>query len=284
MSDANESRLVSTYRRYLGIPDRTSDVYAGFGLFFAGLGLCLAGVLTFLYSATLPDGAMPTYGVREIAAVMAAVGLPVLLTSVVVLLPVDRRTIAVAGAGTAVTLVATALFVWAYPTDWNVATPPDYSALGVGVYAVGFVLVVAGTGAALVAQYIERAAPTETATEDTAETSVSEEDVRADIDRALEGTEFSVEGGRIGRERRLEFDTSIDDFETNVSSAPATTHTTEDSVDETVAQLHSVKGPDNQVRSEETIDAQVDALAEVREREPADDEDRALVDRVRDLF
>ncbi len=284
MSEAREGRLVSTYRRYLGIPDRTIDVYAGFGLFFAGLGLCLAGILTFLYSATLPDGAMSTYSVREIAAVMAAVGLPVLLTSVVVLLPVDRRTIAVAGVGTLVTIVATALFVWAYPTDWNVTTPPDYSALGVSIYAVGFVLVVAGTGAALVAQYIERAAPVDEAADDTTDESVSDENVRADIDQALEGAEFSVQGGRIGQERRLEFDTTVDDFETNVSSAAATTHTTDESVDETVSQLHNVKGPDNQVRSEETTDAQVDALAEVRKRESASGDDRSVVDRIRDLW
>lgn len=284
MSEARENRLVSTYRRYLGIPDRTIDVYAGFGLFFAGLGLCLAGILTFLYSATLPDGAMSTYGVREIAAVMAAIGLPALLTSVVVLLPVDRRTIAVAGIGTFVTLVATALFVWAYPADWNVATSPDYSALGVGIYAVGFVLVVAGTGAALVAQYIERVTPVKETPDDTTEESVSDAAVQADIDQALEGTEFSVQGGRIGQERRLEFDTTVDDLETNVSSAAATTHTTDESVDETVSQLHNVKGPDNQVRSEETTDAQVDALAEVRERESTSEDDRAFVDRVRDLW
>ena len=48
MSESNaENRLLEYYRRYVGDPDRTIDVYAGFGLFFAGIGLGLIGVAVF---------------------------------------------------------------------------------------------------------------------------------------------------------------------------------------------------------------------------------------------
>ena len=54
MSEAtNSNQLLNYYRQYIGDPDRAVDVYAGFGLFFVGLGLGVAGVVVFLYSATL---------------------------------------------------------------------------------------------------------------------------------------------------------------------------------------------------------------------------------------
>mgnify|MGYP000308787337 CR=1 FL=1 len=46
MSEATDSnQLLRYYRRYIGDPDRAVDVYAGFGLFFLGLGLGVAGIL-----------------------------------------------------------------------------------------------------------------------------------------------------------------------------------------------------------------------------------------------
>ena len=162
-TDAN--RVLSYYRRYVGDPDRTVDVYAGFGLFFVGLGLGAIGVLVFLYSATLPPDELSTYAVREVAGVAAAVGLPALLLGIVVLLPVDKRMLYVAAAGSAVTIAAVGIFVWAYPRDWNVAVPPDYSARAIAIYSVGIALVVAATGAALVAHRVERATGGATAAE-----------------------------------------------------------------------------------------------------------------------
>src|SRR6056297_1749959 len=215
MSESNaENRLLEYYRRYVGDPDRTVDVYAGFGLFFAGIGLGLIGVAVFLYSATLPPEALSTYAVQEVAAVAAAVGLPALLLGVVVLLPVDRRMLYLAGAGTAITLVGVALFSRTYPYNWNVSTATDYSAQVVAVYTVGLVAVIAATGGALVAHRVERAtgvaagsgaagaggAAAGTGADGAAggaggeAETVTDAEVRADIERELEDAELTWGG------------------------------------------------------------------------------------------
>jgi len=149
-----ENVLIEYYRRYVGDPDRTIDVYAGFGLFSAGIALGVIGVVVFLYSATLDQTALSTYAVREVAAVAGAVGLPALLFGIVVLLPVDRRMLYLAGAGIAVTLAGTGAFVWAYPYNWNVVANPDYSAQIVAVYSVGLVALIGETSGALVAHRV----------------------------------------------------------------------------------------------------------------------------------
>lgn len=296
MSDATEAnRLLEFYRQYIGDPDRAVDVYAGFGLFFAGLALGAAGVVTFLYSATLPPNTLSTYAVREVAAVAGSVGLPALLVGVVVLLPVDRRMLFVAAAGSVVCLGATALFVWAYPQDWNVVTPPDYSARGVAVYSVGLVAVIAATGAALVAHRVERAtvgagggaagaaAGGAAAEDDAAEP--TEAEVRADIERELSDAELTWGGVERSQTRRLELDTSaVDDVDREQLAGSATeTRTSDDGVSDAVAQLKGLQGGEAETASGESTDDQAAALRELREQQrESESEDRSLLDRLRD--
>lgn len=297
MGSSNDtSRLLSYYRDYIGDPDRTADVYAGFGIFFVGLGLAAMGVVAFLYSATLPPDSSSMFAVREVAAVAAAVGLPALLSGVVVLLPVDRRMRYLAGAGSVVCLAAVALFVWAYPQNWNVAQPPDYSAQGVAVYSLGAAMIVAATGAALVGHRVQQAragerpataGETAGASVDEAET-VDDEQVQADIERELEGTELSWGGVERDETRRLELDTSaLDEIDrSELPDSGTETRTADSDVDDAVSQLRGLQGGEVETASGESTDEQASALRELREqREQAEDEEpSSVVDRIRDLF
>lgn len=289
MSESNdENPLFALYHRYIGDPDRAIDVYAGFGLFFAGVGLILAGVVTFLYSATLPQDELSTYAVREVAAVAGAIGLPALLASIVVLLPVDRRMLYVAGVGALVCVGATALFVWAYPYNWNVTSPPDYSAQGVAVYSVGIVLVIASTGAALVAHRVEQATegvPSETEAEDEDET-ITDEQVRADIERELADAELTWGGVERTETRRLKLDTSaIDDIDRDSMAGTATeTRTQSGTVNDAVSQLKGLQGGQAETASGQGVDDQASALRELRERQKeSQSESRSLLDRIRNF-
>ena len=312
MSESNaENRLMGYYRRYVGDPDRTIDVYAGFGLFFAGIGLGLMGVVVFLYSATLPANTMSTYAVREVAAVAGAVGLPALLLGVVVLLPVDRRMLYLAGVGTAITLVGTGLFVWAYPQDWNVVSPPDYSAQIVAVYTAGLVAVIAATGGALVAHRVEQAgaaagtaggAGSSTAAVDTdadaagadaGGEAVTDADVRADIERELEDAELTWGGVERSQTRRLELNTSaVDDIDIDtekLAGSATETRTTSGTVNDAVSELKGLQGGEAKTASGEGTDDQAAKLRELREQQQREAEAEAaendsVVDRIKNLF
>ncbi|AZQ15168.1 permease [Halorubrum sp. PV6] len=308
MSESNdESALLGYYRQYVGDPDRAVDVYAGFGLFFAGIALGLIGVVVFLYSATLPPEALSTYAVQEVAAVAAAVGLPALLLGVVVLLPVDRRMLYLAGAGSAITLVAVGLFSRTYPYNWNVSTATDYSAQVVAVYAVGLVAVIAATGGALVAHRVEQAtggaagagggaaggATGEAATGSGDETeTVTDAEVRADIERELEDAELTWGGVERSETRRLQLDTSaIDDVDVDrekLAGSAKETRTTTGTVDDAVSNLKGLKGGEAKTASGEGTDDQAAALRELREQkrqeEAAAEAESSVVDRVKGLF
>ena len=313
MSDSSEANpFLEYYRQYIGDPDRTVDVYAGFGLFFVGLGLGLVGIAVFFYSATLPPNTLSTYAVRQVAAVAAALGLPGLLLGVVVLLPVDRRMLYLGSGGAAVCLVAVGLFVWVYPYSWNVPEPPDYSAQVVAVYSAGLVAVIGATGAALVAHRVERAADeaavavpetapdeAEASSDDDAET-VSDADVRADIERELEDAELTWGGVERSESRRLELNTTaVDDADVDgqsLSGSATETRTTSGEVTDAVSQLKGLKGGETETASGAGTDDQAAALRELREQQraeelaEADDGDDtgdgggSIADRIRGLF
>lgn len=297
----DENPFFRYYRRYVGDPDRTVDVYAGFGLFFAGLGLGAVGVVLFLYSATLPGNELSTYGVREVAAVAAAFGLPALLVGVVVLLPVDRRMLYVAGTGSVVCLAAIGLFAWAYPYNWNVTPSPDYSAQGVAIYSTGLVLVIASTGAALVAHRVEQvtaggaigtAAGGSRATKGDAETvtgteTVTDADVQADIDRELADVELTWGGVSKKKTRHLKLESStVDDVDRERLRGSATeTRKTSGSVNDAVSQLKGLQGGEMETASGQGTDDQATALRELREQQQASEQEKqSVMDRVRDLI
>ncbi|GAA0728229.1 hypothetical protein GCM10009060_27300 [Halorubrum trapanicum] len=313
MSEADaENVLMEYYRRYVGDPDRTIDVYAGFGLFFAGIALGVIGVVVFLYSATLDPTALSTYAVREVAAVAGAVGLPALLFGIVVLLPVDRRMLYLASAGGVITLAGVGAFVWAYPHNWNVVVNPDYSAQVVAVYSVGLVAVIGATGGALVAHRVERVTGGAAATAAAArgggagagaggeagagaaggDEEVTEESVRTDIERELEDAELTWGGVERSETRRLELNTSaVDDADVDtekLAGSATETRTTSGTVNDAVSELQGLQGGETKTDSGQGTDDQAAKLRELREQQrkeaEAADEDGSVVDRIKGLF
>ena len=313
MSEADaENVLIEYYRRYVGDPDRTVDVYAGFGLFSAGIALGVIGVVVFLYSATLDPTALSTYAVREVAAVAGAAGLPALLFGIVVLLPVDRRMLYLAAGGVAITLVGTGAFTWAYPYNWNVVANPDYSAQIVAGYTLGLVAVIGATGGALVAHRVERAtggavaagaAEAGTGAEDAGAgtgsgatgadgEAVTEESVRADIERELEDAELTWGGVERSQTRRLELNTSaVDDADVDtekLAGSATETRTTSGTVNDAVSELKGLQGGDVKTDSGQGTDDQAAKLRELREQQRKEaeeaDEESSVVDRIKGLF
>lgn len=293
-------RLVRLYREYVGDPEEAVDVYTGFALFFGGIALGLAGVVLFLASDAVATDLAGLYAVRQIAAVAAAIGLPALLSGVVVLLPVDRRALYLAGAGGVVCLGAIGLFVWAYPVYWNVSGNPDYSATGVGIYSLGLAGVVAATGAALVAHSVERAAPGTTPGEastavgaakaDDERETVTDEQVRADIERELGDAELSWGGIERTETRRLELNTGpeeeIDRRGFEVDSAK-TARASGDTIDDAVSGLRQLQGGEKQTASGSGTDDQAAALRELkrqREAQEAQQESAGWLDRLKKRF
>lgn len=292
MREATDSnQLLRYYRRYIGDPDRAVDVYAGFGLFFLGLGLGIAGILVFLYSATLSGTA---YGLRQVAIVSGAVGAPALLGGIVVLLPVDRRMLLVASGGSVICVAGVVRFVSVYPNDFNVSVGPDYAAQVVGIYSVGIVVVIAATAAALVAHQIEQAAGDTDAEgagtgDDAAGETVTDEQVQTDIDSALDEADLSWGGVAKTETRTLNLDTSaVDDIDSeSMPDSGIETRTDDGSVTDAVSQLKGLQGGEVETASGEGTDDQAAALRELREqqqKEQAKTADRSLSGRLRALF
>jgi hypothetical protein len=285
----NSNQLLQYYRRYIGDPDRAVDVYAGFGLFFLGLGLGIAGILVFLYSATLSGTA---YGLRQVAIVSGAVGVPALLGGIVVLLPVDRRMLIVAASGSMICAAGTIRFVIAYPNDFNVSVGPDYAPQVVGIYSVGIVVVIAATAAALVAHQVERATGMIAADADDNDDKeiVTDEQVRADIDDALDDAGLSWDGVSETETRTLNLNTSaIDDIDSSkILDSGNKTRMTYGGVNDAVSRLKDLQSGEVETASGEDTDDQAAALRELNEQQRGYKETAAaesgIVERIRGLF
>lgn len=268
MSEATGSnQLVRYYHQYIGDPDRTIDIYAGFGMFFLGLGLGLAGIIIFLYSASLTETA---YALREIAIVTGAIGAPALLIGIIVLLPVDKRMLVTAAGGSVICGVGIIRFVSVYPTNFNVSGP-DATAQVVGIYSVGLVFVVAATAAALIAHHVEQATDTGTTPDsnaDNAET-VSDAEVEADIERELENTEISWGGVEKRETRRLKLNTNALDGvdRESLPDSSVKTRTTDSGVNDAVSQLQGLQGRTMETASADSTDDQAAALSELKQQQ-----------------
>jgi hypothetical protein len=272
--EADENAVVAWYTEHIGEPDRSVDIYLGFGLFFAGLALGLGGLALFLIEQGLI--AEDTFWLREIAYAVGAFGLPALLLGVVVLLPVDRRALYIGAAGVVVTVVALGIFVSTYPQDWNVGRGPDFSATGIATYAVGLVSVVAAAGAALVSYHVERAGGGplgEGTTEDTGP-EVTDEDVRRDIDEATAATDLTWGGVPKSRQQRLRFKTDDEAIQsTNLGDVQAkTVRSSGSNVDAAVQGLQGMKGDVDRTDRGSGTDDQAAALAALRQRQQAEAE------------
>jgi hypothetical protein len=278
---SDEDRLVALYRNYIGEPDRRTDVYLGFALFFGGLGLGLVGLALFGIERAALAGEV--FWLREIAFAGGAFGLPLVLFSVVVLLPADRRALYVAAGGLAVTIVAIAFFVSVYPSDWNAGA--DYSLRGVTIYAVGVVSVLASTGAALVSYHIERVSAGPAAAEEadeTADPEVTDEQVQRDIDEAMSSTEINWGGVEKVETERLNITPDAELEGENLDQSSAKVHRSK-SVDDQLSALQGLKGGEDRTDTSDSVDDQAAALQELREqqRKEAEAEPDGLWERIK---
>jgi len=279
----DESGLVATYRRYVQADISRTEIYGGFGLFFAGVTFGIAAFVVFLYSGTFPTGSDPYWYIREVAIVSGSLMVPAVALSVVILLPVGRRTRAISAAGTVIILLAVLWFTQVYPWRWSSAN--DMSVIS--LYAVGVALLVGATGAALVAQYVDRVTEqpregTEPGEREPSEDDVSDEQVREDIDDAM--SDSSLTWGGVEAEpttKRLEFDmpdaAEVGTVDTNVD-AVTETRSSDDSVENAVDGLRKLQGGEDATARTESPDDQVSALAAMREQQQTDDEVETGVD------
>ncbi|MCQ4334412.1 hypothetical protein KM295_13185 [Natronomonas sp. F2-12] len=267
-SDTADDRLIELYRSYIGEPDRRTDVYLGFALFFGGLGLGLLGLVLFVLERAFLDGIV--FFVRQIAFAIGAIGLPLLLVAVVVLLPADKRALYVAAGGLAIVLAAIGFFVSVYPSNWNYGTP-DYSLHGVTVYAVGLISVLAATASALVGYHIERveggpgAEAADDGSDDGDDTAVTDEQIRRDIDEAMADTEISWGGVERVETERLHI-TPDEELEGQSLDQSSTNVHRSSSIDDQLSALKGLKGGEQRTDSGSGVDDQAAALKELREQ------------------
>lgn len=285
----DSGRLLELYRRYLGEPERVSDVYVGFGLFLAGVMAAVVGLAVFLWSTNVPTGSEAYWQLREFAIAASMLALPASLSSVVVLLPVERRAIYASTLGGAVCLLAVAFFVANYPGNWDVTG--DAVGPGVAIYGVGLVVSTAAVGAALISNYVEHARVAtggDAGTDDGAsdEPQVSDERVRADIDDAMETSELSWGGVEVRETSQVTVradDADVDRSGFDTARVDENRATGED-VENAVAGLRTLRGGEAAKATGEGTEDQADALQSLRERKAAEaaSQDDTFVDRLRD--
>lgn len=270
--DAHAATLLEWYERYIGEPDAETDVYLGFGLFFVGIALAVVGLALFLWSAGLEAGSAFYWNLRQVAIVLASLGLPAGMVGIVVLLPVDRRALYAAGGGLAVCGLAMAFFVVVYPDNWNVQSAADHSALGIALYAVGLVVVLASTAAALVAYHLERSRPAPSESGDDPREEITDERVARDIEHAMEDVTLTWGGVRRKETRKLAVDVGTEEIDrSSFDRVEATsTRAAGTDVESAVASLRGLRGGNEKQATGSGTDDQAAALVELRERKHAE--------------
>jgi hypothetical protein len=285
MSDEDsvpENVLFDLYREYIGEPDTRTDVYLGFGLFFVGILLAGVGLVLFLYSGTFQYDTGVFWAWREPAYALGMVSLPTALLGVLVLLPVKRRAVYAGAAGSVVTFVAVVWFSVLYPYDWNVAGS-DASGPVVLLYGLGLAVVLAATGAALVAHQIQRYKPgpadIEPMEEEEPEETVSDEEIERDIEEAM--ADVDITWGGVERDEGTSLSLNIDESEIDTSGlqTDSVEVTRSESTDAQVQGLKALKGGEKkEQRSTSTVDDQSSALTELKQRREEEQKQQAAAE------
>lgn len=112
--------LGETYERRAGEASQRR-VYLGTGLFASGALLLVAGIIAGT-TGLLLDAGFGTYEAREIAGILAGLGVPAVFVGVFTVLPANRFQRAAAAVGGAVSIAGVMLFRYAYPEKWYVQT------------------------------------------------------------------------------------------------------------------------------------------------------------------
>lgn len=264
-----DGRLFEVYERYIGEPDAPRDVYAGFSLFFAGVLLAAVALALFLYSGRFDFGSATFFQWRTPTYALAMVSLPVTLLAVVVLLPIERKAELGGGGGTAICLAAVVWFLQVYPYQWE-AGPTSNSVPVILLYSAGLAVVLGSTGAALVSYYVAQATDAipdiEPAEEPEPDETVSDEEVRADIEAAMD--EVDLTWGGVERTETTPLTLQDEEFDVDASQFKANVERIErETVDDQVAGLQALKGGQKKTeRSSSSIDDQTAQLNDLKRR------------------
>ncbi|MFB6189847.1 MAG: permease, partial [Halapricum sp.] len=268
------------YQQFLGEPDDRIDVYLGFGLFFSGIAFAALGLVLFLLAYLFAFRSDPFWFTRQAGFALGMMSVPTLLLGILVLLPIDSRAIYAGTAGTAITYLAVVLFVIVYPEHFNSDFPPDYTVQVVFVYGVGMALVLASTGAALVAHQIERAKPgpadIKPMEEPEPTESYSDEEIRRDIEEAMDDVDITWGGVERHEGTSLSFNLEEEGYDFSGAQVEAKKTTSTTSTDAQVQGLKALKGGEKKTaKSTSTVDDQTTKLNELRQKRKEDQEKAA---------
>lgn len=268
--DLPDNRLFDVYETYIGDTDEATDIYLGFGLFFAGVALAASALVIFVFALLSTEADTVSYfRVTEWAFGMGLLSIPVATSGIVVLLPIDQRAVAATAVGDVMIAVAVVSFRGAYWENWaGFGTGQTVTVLG--LYAIGLALVVGSTGAALVAEQIQRVqrptpADIEPVEDEKPEETYSDEEIQSDIDDAMKDVEMSWGGVRKHEGRSISFETEDLDAEEFVNVEASTTRSS--GVDNQLSALQGLRGGQkNTATSESSVDQQTAKLQELREQ------------------
>lgn len=146
-------QFAAAYRRHFGGTESALQLYSGFTAFFAGVALGLAGILVVLSGDLLIAS---DHARHEAGIFTAALGMILLFMGLQLTLPSRLIIHAAAGIGALVCVVATALFLQAYPLDWGPRAANDGSRQVILLYTLGLVLLLTTTAMALVVNFVSR--------------------------------------------------------------------------------------------------------------------------------
>ncbi|WP_410766540.1 DUF1508 domain-containing protein [Haloferax sp. DFSO60] len=122
----------------MGEPDSNKDVY-GYWLFVMGYLVSFAGIAIFLTGLPNTGSGGVNVFYWRISVTLAAVGLPLAMLGIVLLLPVRWRAVQVTLVGTGISLLGVLVFEWAYPQNWRMGA--NYTSEIVAIYTVGIAII-----------------------------------------------------------------------------------------------------------------------------------------------
>jgi len=112
------------------------QLYLGTGLFLAGAVMSVVAIVVATTSVLEPMG-VGLYASREIAGVLAGLGVPAVFVGIFAVLPASFYQRVTAAVGATIAVFGVILFVQAYPEQWITATPDHATLPVVAVYFVG---------------------------------------------------------------------------------------------------------------------------------------------------
>jgi cytochrome c biogenesis protein CcdA len=129
--------LAEAYEENVGEVGNVRRLYLGVGLFVAGVLLVVLGILMSTTGIHAAFGLEYWQG-REIAGVLAGLGVPAVFVGIFSVLPASQRVRAAAAIGAGIAVLGVALFTNAYPYRWaGVGEGPDFTFQVVVVYFLG---------------------------------------------------------------------------------------------------------------------------------------------------